>query len=127
MLFSHVMVGTNDINKARAFYDALFAIIGAESSRVDAKGRCIWSKDGQRFLLGAPIDGESATSANGGTIGFLLPSCEAVDEWHKQGVALGGEAIESPPGIRETPAGKKYLAYLRDLDGNKLCAFFPVE
>ena len=73
-------------------------------------------------MITKPIDGEPATHANGGTIGFAVDGPEAADSWHKAGVANGGTAIEDPPGVRQGGAGTMYLAYLRDPDGNKLCA-----
>ena len=69
-----------------------------------------------------PIDGKPAHHANGGTIGFLAENPEQADAWHAAGIANGGKTCEDPPGVRETPGGKAYLAYLRDPDGNKLCA-----
>ena len=68
-----------------------------------------------------PINGEPATFANGGTIGFAMQSPEQADAFHAAGVANGGTTCEDPPGWREGPGGKLYLAYLRDPDGNKLC------
>jgi catechol 2,3-dioxygenase-like lactoylglutathione lyase family enzyme len=74
------------------------------------------------FAVSLPIDGKPATVANGGTIGFACSSSDQADAWHATGVANGGVAIEDPPGVREGPTGNLYLAYLRDPDGNKLCA-----
>jgi catechol 2,3-dioxygenase-like lactoylglutathione lyase family enzyme len=117
-MFSHVMVGSNDIERSRRFYDALFRKPGTQ----DDKGRLAYRKNGAAFMVSKPIDGEPASGANGGTIGFLFESPEEVDEWHKAGVEGGGTSIEDPPGYRESSFGKLYLAYLRDPDGNKLCA-----
>lgn len=72
--------------------------------------------------MSRPINGEPATFANGGTIGFTASSPAVVDAWHAAGVAAGGMSCEDPPGPRESRLGKLYLAYLRDPDGNKLCA-----
>ncbi|NCW24021.1 MAG: hypothetical protein EBV84_01420, partial [Betaproteobacteria bacterium] len=72
----------------------------------------------------ASIDGNPASAGNGSTFGFACDSPEKVHAWHEAGLAHGGEAIEDPPGVREGPAGKLYLAYLRDPDGNKICALF---
>ena len=121
-MFSHVMIGSNDITRSKAFYDALFAVIGGEPAVQDARGRLIYVHNGGRLLVTNPIDGEVATHANGGTIGFTMGSPEQADAWHKAGVANGGTAIEDPPGVRQGAAGSLYLAYLRDPDGNKLCA-----
>jgi catechol 2,3-dioxygenase-like lactoylglutathione lyase family enzyme len=124
-MFSHIVIGTNDIEKSRKFYDATFAALGAAAGTVDAKGRLVYSKDGCRFLVTRPIDGKQATHANGGTIGFRVDSPETVKAWHDAGVANGGTSVENPPGIREGTR-KLYLAYLRDPFGNKLCSGCPV-
>ena len=117
-MFSHVMVGSNDIDRSKKFYDALFGAIGGKPGTVDAKGRIIYAHNGGVFLVSKPIDGKPASSANGGTIGFTMSGADQAAAWHKAGVANGGTAIEDPPG----PRGAMYLAYLRDPDGNKLCA-----
>jgi len=120
-MFSHVVVGSNDLEVSRRFYDATFGALGAGPGTVDAKGRLVYSKDGARLLITRPIDGNVATHANGGTIGIKMDSADLVKAWHDAGVANGGKSIEDPPGIRESAAGKLYLAYLRDPFGNKLC------
>jgi catechol 2,3-dioxygenase-like lactoylglutathione lyase family enzyme len=116
-MFSHVMVGSNDLERSRRFYDALFG----KPARTDDKGRLSYGRRGAVFMVSPPINGEPACHANGGTIGFAFDSPEEVDSWYQTGVAAGGTAIEDPPGFRENPFGKLYLAYLRDPDGNKLC------
>ena len=121
-MFSHVMVGSNDIARSKKFYDALFGAVGGKPGTQDAKGRLIYAHDGGLLLVSPPIDGKSATHANGGTIGFAMKGPEQADAWHKAGVANGGTAIEDPPGLRQGGFGPLYLAYLRDPDGNKLCA-----
>ena len=77
---------------------------------------------GPNLALGPARDGQPATHANGGTVGFAAASPELADKWHAAGLANGGVSIENPPGVREGAAGKLYLAYLRDPDGNKICA-----
>jgi catechol 2,3-dioxygenase-like lactoylglutathione lyase family enzyme len=121
-MFSHIMVGSNDIARSKAFYDALFGAVGGKPGAVDAKGRLVYVHNGGVFMVSKPIDGAPATHANGGTIGFAMSGPDQVAAWHKAGVANGGKAIEDPPGVRQGGAGKMYLAYLRDPDGNKLCA-----
>ena len=116
-MFSHVMVGSNDIERSQRFYDALFG----KPARTDDKGRLSYGRRGAVFMVGKPIDGNEACHANGGTVGFTFDTPEEVDAWHKAGVEAGGTAIEDPPGWRENAFGKLYLAYLRDPDGNKLC------
>ena len=88
----------------------------------DPKGRLIYAHRGGRFLITKPIDGEAATHANGGTIGFAVEGPEEAEAWHKAGVENGGTAIEDAPGVRQGSSSSLYLAYLRDPDGNKLCA-----
>jgi catechol 2,3-dioxygenase-like lactoylglutathione lyase family enzyme len=120
-MFSHLVLGSNDLDASRKFYDATFAALGAPAGTVDAKGRLVYSRDGARLLVTRPIDGRPATFANGGTVGMKMDSPDMVKAWHDAGVANGGKSIENPPGIRESAAGKLFLAYLRDPDGNKLC------
>ncbi len=115
------MIGSNDIGRTKQFYDALLGTLGCKPGVQDAKGRLIYAHDGGRLLITKPIDGAAATCANGGTIGFAASGPEQVDAWHKAGIENGGTAVEDPPGVREGGA-KLYLAYLRDPDGNKLCA-----
>jgi catechol 2,3-dioxygenase-like lactoylglutathione lyase family enzyme len=123
-MFSHMMVGSNDIARSKAFYDALFGALGGEPGTVDPKGRAIYRQRGGVFMIGRPLDGAPATHANGGTIGFTMDSPEQADAWHAAGVANGGQAVEDPPGWRDRPGYRLYLAYLRDPDGNKLCAYY---
>ena len=99
-MFSHITVGTNDMDVAHRFYDALFAAMGARPGVFDEKGRLLYFKDGRMFGVTASIDGQPACHANGGTIGFSLGSAEAVRAWQEAGVAHGGTAIEDPPGVR---------------------------
>ena len=121
-MFSHVMIGADDIAAAKAFYDAALGALGIPPGVVDERGRLVYANGGARFLVTKPIDGEPATSANGGTIGFLAASREAADAWHAAGLANGGTAIENPPGIRHATGDRQiYLAYLRDPAGNKIC------
>jgi catechol 2,3-dioxygenase-like lactoylglutathione lyase family enzyme len=120
-MFSHVMVGTNDLEKAKVFYDSLLGTLGVRPAKLDGHRIFYLTRTGI-FGVSRPINGQPATPANGGTIGFSSESPEQVDAWHAAGVAAGGTSCEDPPGVRESAAGKLYLAYLRDLDGNKLCA-----
>ena len=121
-MFSHIMVGSNDCTRSKTFYDALLGTLGAKPAMVDDKGRLIYMHNGGLFLVTTPINGAPATGANGGTIGFACESSAQVDAWHAAGVANGGTTCEDPPGVREGGFGKLYLAYVRDPDGNKLCA-----
>lgn len=123
-MFTHVMVGSNDLQRAKVFYDAVFGALGAAQGFTDPKGRLIYVHNGARFLVTTPINGEPASVSNGATVGFAMDSPEQAREWHAAGVSNGGASIEDPPGEREGMYGPIYLAYLRDPDGNKLCALF---
>ncbi|MDF7777000.1 VOC family protein [Sphingomonas sp. AOB5] len=127
-MFNHIMVGSNDIERSKAFYDATLGVLGftGEAMRhVNATGqtRLFYRHEGNTFGISEPIDGEPACHANGATIGFKCSSTEQAKAWHDAGVAAGGTSIEDEPGLREGGSlGTMYLAYLRDPDGNKLCA-----
>lgn len=118
-MYSHMMVGSNDIERSKKFYDATFQAMGGQEGIKDDKGRLMYLHNGSAFLVTPPIDGKPATHGNGCTIGFAMTP-EQADAWHAAGVEAGGTAIEDPPG--ERPGSGLYLAYLRDPDGNKLCA-----
>lgn len=122
-MFSHIMIGTNDLDKAKAFYDALLGTLGVPPAHVDGH-RIFYRTPTGVFSVTRPIDGMPATVGNGGTIGFAAKSSEEVEAWHKAGLAAGGKACEDPPGVRGSGPVKMYLAYLRDLDGNKICALY---
>ena len=123
-MFTHIVVGANDPEASRAFYDAALGALGLGPAQgPDPKGRYWWRNDrGVSFAVGKPIDGDPACHANGGTIGFAAATTELADAWHAAGLANGGVACENPPGWRGEGPGRMYLAYLRDPDGNKLCA-----
>jgi catechol 2,3-dioxygenase-like lactoylglutathione lyase family enzyme len=120
-MFSHIMLGTNDLEKAKSFYDALLGTIGVAPAMVNGN-RIFYMTPTGIFAVTKPIDGEPATVSNGATIGFACTSPAQADAWHAAGIANGGATCEDPPGVREGGLGKLYLAYLRDPDGNKLCA-----
>jgi catechol 2,3-dioxygenase-like lactoylglutathione lyase family enzyme len=122
-MFSHVMVGSSDLERSRRFYDAAFGALGVSPGFID-RHRIFWRSRTGVFAASLPIDGQPQTVGNGSTIGFACDSPEQVDAWHAAGVDHGGTRCEDPPGIREGAAGKLYLAYLRDPDGNKLCATY---
>ena len=125
-MFCHVMVGSNDIGRSQRFYDAVLAVLGAPPAmrNVNATGqtRLFYRHQGMSFGISEPINGEPATAANGATIGFKCDSPEQLQKFHDVAVAHGGTSIEEPPGPREGSMGTMYLAYVRDPDGNKLCA-----
>jgi len=122
-MFSHVMIGTNDLDRAKKFYDATLGALGIGPAVVDGH-RIFYITPKGVFSVSKPIDGKPATFANGGTVGFAAESTEQADAWHAAGLAHGGKTCEDPPGVRSGNSGKMYLAYLRDPDGTKLCAMY---
>lgn len=125
-MFNHIMIGSNDIERSRRFYDAVLGTLGvgepAPHKAPTGHMRLFYRHDGGTFCISQPINNEAATFANGGTIGFKCSSPEQVQAFHDVAVANGGVSIEDPPGLRESDLGALYLAYVRDPDGNKLCA-----
>ena len=120
-MFSHVMLGVNDLEVSKKFYDALLGTLGIGPG-VANKSRYFYRSRTGLFGITTPINGEPATHGNGSTIGFATQSPEQTDAFHAAGVANGGTPCEDPPGWREGASGALYLAYLRDPDGNKICA-----
>lgn len=126
-MFSHIMVGANDIEISKKFYDAALGALGVSPGTADEKGRVFYITQTGVFAITKPINDRPASSANGGTVGFAASSPEQVEAWHAAGVVAGGTTCEDPPGARETAgAGSLYLAYLRDPAGNKLCALHRI-
>ena len=121
-MFSHIMIGANDVKASKVFYDAILGELGHKPGVMDEKGRCFYFTDNGIFALTKPINGEEAGHGNGTTIGFAATSPEQADSWQAAGVANGGVACEDAPGVRSAPVGNIYLAYLRDPSGNKICA-----
>ncbi len=125
-MFSHVMVGSNDIEQSKRFYDAVLGVLGAGAPMRNNAGtgqaRLFYRHGGGTFCVSEPINGDAASCANGGTIGFKCDSLEQVQQFHDTAVAHGGTSIEGAPGLRTSPMGGMHLAYVRDPDGHKLCA-----
>ena len=130
-MLNHVMVGSNDIERSKHFYDAVLGVLGAgEPMRNKAHTghtRLFYRHDGSTFCISEPINDEPATFANGGTVAFKCDSPEQVREFHDTAVAHGGASIEDAPGLRNSSLGPVHLAYVRDPDGNKLCAIHRVQ
>jgi catechol 2,3-dioxygenase-like lactoylglutathione lyase family enzyme len=130
-MFSHVMIGSNDIDRSKRFYDAVLGTLGAgepfRSRAPSGHARLFYRHEGSTFCVSEPIDGAAATCANGGTIGFKCASSEQVRAFHDAAIAHGGVSIEEPPGLRDNGMGPMQLAYVRDPDGNKLCALYRVK
>ncbi len=121
-MFSHIMIGADDVEKAKVFYDAILGELGHKPGVIDPHGRCFYFTKEGIFSITKPIDGEPASHGNGSTIGFAAANPDVADKWHAAGLAHGGTACEDPPGVREGAKGDLYLAYLRDPSGNKICA-----
>lgn len=130
-MFNHIMIGSNDIERSKRFYDAVLGTLGAgepiRNKAATGHVRLFYRHNGNSFCITEPINGEAATFANGGTIGFKCDSPEHVKQFHDVALAHGGTSIEEPPGLREGSLGPMHLAYVRDPDGNKLCAVYRVK
>ena len=127
MMYSHIMLGADDIEASRKFYDATLGALGYRPGRMDDRGRVFWMDKAGVFSITKPIDGKPASGGNGSTVGFAVSGPEQGDAWHKAGLENGGTSIEDPPGVRESATGSKYLAYLRDPAGNKLCVLHNIS
>lgn len=127
-MFSHIMIGSNDIERSQQFYDALLGVLGAgKATRNTAPTghvRLFYRHNGSAFAISEPINDEPATAGNGSTIGFQCDSEEQVMAFYKVAVEHGATPIEAAPGLRNGSTGPVYLAYVRDPDGNKLCALY---
>ena len=121
-MFSHSMVGANDVEESKVFYDAVLGALGMGPGVIDDQGRCFYFTDSGVFAITKPIDDGPACHGNGCTIGFAAGDTAAADAWHAARLDNGGTTCEEPPGVREGAIGKLYLAYLRDPSGNKICA-----
>ena len=121
-MFSHITVGSNDLARSKKFYDAVVGAMGGPAGFTDGHGRLVYVHRGAFLIVTKPIDGEAACHANGGTIGFGVEDPAEAEAWHKAGVENGGTPVEDAPGVREGEFGPLFLAYMRDPDGNKLCA-----
>jgi catechol 2,3-dioxygenase-like lactoylglutathione lyase family enzyme len=122
-MFSHIMIGANNIEESKKFYDAILGELGIKPGMIDPKGRCFYFTELGVFGLSVPINGEPACHGNGSTIGFNVIDTAQGDAWHAAGVANGGTTCEDIPGVRSGgDMGDMYLAYLRDPAGNKICA-----
>jgi catechol 2,3-dioxygenase-like lactoylglutathione lyase family enzyme len=120
-MFSHIMLGANDLEATRKFYDAVLGTLGIAPGVINKDIRYFYRTPTGTFSFTKPIDGQPATPANGGTIGFLAESLEQVHAFHAAGIANGGTTCEDPPGPRDGAFGILNLAYLRDPTGNKIC------
>ena len=127
-MFNHIVIGSNDIGRSKSFYDKVLETLGFSGEPLpnetsSGHKRLFYRHNGGTLAISEPIDGQPATHANGGTIGFKCDSPEQVKAFHDVAVANGGTTCEDPPGPRAGGAlGTMHLSYVRDPDGNKLCA-----
>ena len=130
-MFSHIMIGANDIEKSKMFYDKILGVLGCKPGRLfpnrSGQTRYFYFHENMTFCVSEPINNEPATHGNGSTIGFNIMIPELGNAWHAEGIKNGGVTCEDPPGIREGNGYKMYLAYLRDPSGNKLCGFLNIN
>lgn len=124
-VFSHACIGTNDLERATRFYDALLAPLGVHNLGAFGESAVLYGKDKPALLVLKPSNGEPATVSNGATLGFAALEPLAVDAFHAAGIAHGG-TDEGAPGPRGHLPGA-YAGYLRDPDGNKVCAYSFVD
>jgi catechol 2,3-dioxygenase-like lactoylglutathione lyase family enzyme len=124
-MLNHVMLGSNDIEKTKRFYNAVLGVLGAgapmEHVNDTGQTRLFYSHEGSTFSISEPINGKPVSVANGSTIGFLCNSPEQLKEFHDVAVANGGTSSEEPPGPREGTMGVMHLCYFLDPDGHKIC------
>lgn len=119
-MFTHIMVGTDDVPAAKAFYDGVMGALGHGEGMLMKEGAAVlYRTETGMFMATTPRNGEPATYANGGTIGLFAANPAVVDAAHAAGLANGG-TCEGEPGPREIFPGS-YGAYLRDPTGNKIC------
>ena len=121
-MFTHAFLGSNDIEKSRKFYDATMKELGYQNVVPPEAGMLVYSGPTGTLVVGKPYDGQPATVSNGATLGLSAPDDETVAKWHEAGLAAGG-TCDGPPGPRERAPNNSVGAYLRDPDGNKICAF----
>ncbi|MEE9099211.1 MULTISPECIES: VOC family protein [Pseudomonas] len=120
-IYTHVTVGTNDLPKARAFYDEVLGKLGMKRLADLGENGSIWGVDAPSFFVLKPANGEPATVGNGVTVSFEAPDRPAIDAAHTAALACGGRD-EGTPGPRNWKENA-YAAYFRDLDGNKIAAY----
>ena len=124
-MLNHVMLGSNDIEKTKKFYNSVLSVLGAgdamEHVNETGQTRLFYIHDGSTFSVSEPVNGEPVSIANGSTIGFVCDSPDQVKEFHDIAVANGGISVEDPPGPRDGTMGLMHLCYFLDPDGHKIC------
>ena len=130
-MLNNIMIGSSDIEKSKAFYNAVLGVLGAGEpmAHVNDTGqtRLFYSHNGSTFSISEPINGKPVEPSNGSTIGFACSSPEQITKLHDVAVANGGKSIEDPPGLRDGSMGPMYLCYFTDPDGHKICGIHRPE
>ena len=123
-MIGYVILGTNDLPRARSFYDALLAEMGVKRMMEFGERGSAWAAamDKPMLCIMTPYDKRPATVGNGVMVGIAADSSDQVDRVHRKALELGG-TDEGPPGLRPEGGEGFYAAYFRDLDGNKLDVF----
>lgn len=124
-MFSHIMIGSSDIDRSKQFYNVVLGVLGVGEPmvHVNATGqtRLFYFHNGSIFCISEPINSEPVTTANGSTLGFACESLDQVKAFHDAAIAAGGRSIEDPPGPRPSDMGTMNLCYFLDPDGHKIC------
>ena len=121
-MFTHMFLGSNDVERSRKFYDATMKELGYQNVVPPEAGMLVYSGPSGTLVVGKPYDGQPATVSNGATLGLAAQDDETETRWHQAGIANGG-IDDGAPGPRERAPNNSVGAYLRDPDGNKVCAF----
>ena len=122
-MFTHMFLGSNDVERSRKFYDATMKELGYQNVVPPEAGMLVYSGPSGTLVVGKPYDGQPATVSNGATLGLAAQDDETVTRWHQAGLANGG-IDDGAPGPRERAPNNSVGAYLRDPDGNKLCGLY---
>ena len=130
-MLNHIMVGSNNIERSKKFYDAILGLLGAsqgaENENDSGQIRVVYVHSGSTFVVTEPINGQAASVSNGSTIGFKCSSPEQIKEFHDVAIANGGTSAEDPPGPRGSQStGVTHLCYFLDPDGHKICGVHRV-
>jgi len=123
-MIGYVTLGTNDLERARTFYDSLLELLGAKRLLELPHGFTMWGTAMNRpgLVVTPPYDGQPAVPGNGNMAALVVNSRELVEQVYAKALELGG-SCEGPPGLRGPEAFGQYFAYFRDPDGNKLAVF----
>jgi len=124
-VLSYASVGSNRLDEAKAFYDALLGSAGITPLFEHPSGGRIYGKDGRvTFGVVAPFDGAPATAGNGSMLAFHFTTPDELTAFHNRALGLGAKD-EGAPGFRG--GSPLFMSYFRDLDGNELCAYFQAQ